>query len=232
MTAICENCGAQIIDGAKFCQECGSEIKRDNPPEKEEIKFCENCGNELAQNEAFCSQCGANIHDPKPARNPEPQQKSFIEENKLPIAIVGIVAIAVLVLLLAVAIPTEDDYYDYDVGTQTVEVGGIQFEIPGDYRLVPMSIDYGYENYVSSYSQTYANYDENITITVMYSPGVDVDANEVNDQTGGVKKELCGYTGYYNELSDGYLFSFGKGNKLCMILVSSPYVFDGIKVLG
>lgn len=228
MTETCKNCGAEIKDDAKFCPDCGTKINEIQ--EEEEINYCENCGNKLTEEDEFCSECGTDLKNPQPHIQ-KPKQKSFIEENKIPIAIVGIVAIVVLSLLLLTAMPKESDDYTYDPGTQTVEVGDVDFVIPGDYRLVPNSIDYDYVNYVSSYTHTYSNYDETITITVMYSPGSNVDANEVNDQTGGVKKTMCGYEGYYNELSDGYLFSFGKGNKLCMICVSSPYILDEITVL-
>lgn len=41
-----------------------------------------------------------------------------------------------------------------------------------------------------------------------------------------------GYEGYYNEYDEGYGFLFGIGNKLVMVVVSSPYMFDHISVLG
>ena len=50
--AYCKNCGSTLEDGAKFCPECGAEIK-DNG-----TKFCAKCGNERKGTEKFCSQCG------------------------------------------------------------------------------------------------------------------------------------------------------------------------------
>lgn len=50
--AYCKNCGTKLDDGAKFCPECGAEIK-DNG-----TKFCAKCGNERKGTEKFCSQCG------------------------------------------------------------------------------------------------------------------------------------------------------------------------------
>ena len=223
MEDYCENCGAPIKENSKFCHECGSEIERP----KEEHNFCPNCGNELAEDEEFCGECGENIKNPQTA---DSSKKSFIEENKIPVAIVAVVAIVVLSLLLTTAIPNGGESHNYDVGTQNVEVDTVNFKIPGDYRLIPASIDYDYKNNVMTYQHTYANGKENITIMIFDSNIVD--ANEVNDMTGGVKKTMYGYDGYYQEFEDGYAFNFVTGNKLCVILVSSPYIFDQIEVIG
>ncbi len=46
----CSVCGNEILDGEKFCGNCGTEVKR-------EI-FCSNCGNKLMPEQKFCTQCG------------------------------------------------------------------------------------------------------------------------------------------------------------------------------
>lgn len=60
----CVQCGAEIKDGAKFCQACGA--KQDVPTE--EKRFCKSCGAPLKPGAAFCTACGAKITS-------EPQQK-------------------------------------------------------------------------------------------------------------------------------------------------------------
>lgn len=233
----CKNCGAVIKNNAKFCQDCGNPVENAKQTEEpvetspEDKNFCPNCGRQLTEEEEFCQDCGTDINNPQVA-TPEPQEKSFFEENKIPIIIVGVVAVVVLFLLLMASMPQESESYDYDFGTQTVDVGGVDFSIPGNFRLDPGSIDYDYENGLSTYSQQYISGDERISLTVMYSPGVYVDASAVNDQSGGIKKTMYGYDGYYNELTDGYMFSFAIDNKLCMVTTSSPYIHDQIDVLG
>ncbi len=222
MENICENCGAKLKEGAKFCQECGSAVTAS--AEDDELNFCPNCGKKLTSGEEFCNECGININNPEP--------KSFIENNKIPLLIIGVVGIIVLTLLIAVSIPHTSESYDYDVGTQTVEVDNIDFKIPGDYVLIPSSIDYDYENFVSSYSHTYTNGDENISIGTVSSTMSGLSAQENVDSLGGVPKTMYGYDGYYNELSDGYAFIFAINNKVCIISASSPYVLDEIEVLG
>ncbi|MBE6737978.1 MAG: zinc ribbon domain-containing protein [Ruminococcaceae bacterium] len=52
---VCENCGAQIMDNAKFCGKCGAEIK---------LPFvCENCGNPVSFESLFCDNCGTSFKD-------------------------------------------------------------------------------------------------------------------------------------------------------------------------
>lgn len=47
----CNECGTEVIAGAKFCSNCGRaiEVKK---------KFCINCGNELNGDAKFCPNCG------------------------------------------------------------------------------------------------------------------------------------------------------------------------------
>ncbi len=46
----CDNCGAQILPGAIFCDECGNKI--------EELKKCKNCGYVFERPGKFCPHCG------------------------------------------------------------------------------------------------------------------------------------------------------------------------------
>ena len=49
---ICNNCGAEIEEGMKFCGECGEAVPQ--------VKFCVSCGAEIAIRMKFCPECGAN----------------------------------------------------------------------------------------------------------------------------------------------------------------------------
>lgn len=51
-TVPCVKCGAQLREGAKFCNECGA---------KQEKLQCSNCGTELAPGAKFCSDCGTKV---------------------------------------------------------------------------------------------------------------------------------------------------------------------------
>ena len=52
----CQKCGSLVNDGAKFCQECGSEIATET---KELVgNVCCQCGNILKKNALFCNKCG------------------------------------------------------------------------------------------------------------------------------------------------------------------------------
>lgn len=252
MENYCKNCGAHVKDNAQFCQECGTKVENAS-------NLCPECGSKLDENSMFCQECGANLSDESTATCPncganteesenfcencgydlntsqKPDNKSFIEQYKIPLIIIATVAVVVFICVIALSMTAhnESNYNSIDYGTQTVSIGNVKFEIPGDYRLVPTSIDYGYENSVNTYEQSYSNGDETITLAVMYSYGSNVDADEVVQQTGGgSQKTLMGQDGIYGEYDDGYAFTFGIGNKVVFVIVSSPYVFDQIKVLG
>ncbi len=49
--AVCNNCGAKIKKGAKFCSECG----------EKQVVCCPNCGTEIKKNAKFCPECGTKL---------------------------------------------------------------------------------------------------------------------------------------------------------------------------
>ena len=70
---ICSNCKKELIDEAKFCSECGLEIK--------EKKLCQNCGGELKDDMKFCVKCGTAValvqdSENEPAREAEPVKEA------------------------------------------------------------------------------------------------------------------------------------------------------------
>lgn len=48
----CIKCGAELIPGSRFCENCGTK----NTP-----RFCENCGATLREGAKFCESCGAKL---------------------------------------------------------------------------------------------------------------------------------------------------------------------------
>lgn len=50
---LCSNCGAKILNGARFCSMCGSKVLRK--------KICEECSTENPEESEFCSNCGAKL---------------------------------------------------------------------------------------------------------------------------------------------------------------------------
>ena len=53
MKRICEQCGAELLDGAKYCTNCGKEYK--------EEKMCPNCNAPIKDGAKFCTRCGCNL---------------------------------------------------------------------------------------------------------------------------------------------------------------------------
>lgn len=73
---VCNNCGAEIIEGADFCVKCGSRIEESavvqeipvQPPvvEPEPVvytqpKLCPTCHSVLEEDARFCTECGCHI---------------------------------------------------------------------------------------------------------------------------------------------------------------------------
>ena len=93
--AICSKCGAELVEGAKFCRSCGEPVSQpaaapyvDPLPEMSSpqsqvsksiaggngIRFCNSCGNSLFPGQKFCNRCGkqiqAMVSDNVPELNP------------------------------------------------------------------------------------------------------------------------------------------------------------------
>lgn len=49
----CNNCGAELASGTKFCPKCGTKV------EEAQKMFCPQCGNEIMPDAKFCTKCGA-----------------------------------------------------------------------------------------------------------------------------------------------------------------------------
>ena len=53
----CNNCGAEIEAGARFCPECGTTVQQDSGMKS----FCPDCGAKLQPGSMFCGSCGSKI---------------------------------------------------------------------------------------------------------------------------------------------------------------------------
>lgn len=84
----CIKCGAEIKDGAKFCQVCGA--KQEMPGE--EKRFCKACGAPLKPGAAFCTACGAKAAADLPQQSGErtdnaqtnPASTASVEQSNVP----------------------------------------------------------------------------------------------------------------------------------------------------
>ena len=84
----CIKCGAEIKDGAKFCQVCGA--KQEIPGE--EKRFCKACGAPLKPGAAFCTACGAKAAADLPQQSGErtdnaqtnPASTASVEQSNVP----------------------------------------------------------------------------------------------------------------------------------------------------
>ena len=174
----------------------------------------------------YCTNCGTNIEDIPITE----KEETFLEKNKLPLIIIGATALFVI-LFLAIspsAISNEAIFHIEGEPSQTVDVDGIFIKIPQEFRLSPESIDISYQNSVMSSSKGWKHETEFISLAVMRINAPNVNYNEAAGIYGGEHRNMCGHDGYYIENENGYSFIFTKDNKVCVIMVTSPYLFDKI----
>ena len=81
----CINCGSELPQNSKFCEQCGTMVKTETPTGKNyrPKKFCEQCGAELKPGFMFCGKCGAPVKEdkppiptPGPVPEPDPPKKA------------------------------------------------------------------------------------------------------------------------------------------------------------
>lgn len=67
--AFCISCGQELVDGAKFCANCGKEVNGENPTTQRETVYegqlhkCPNCGEVLNSFVSNCPTCGHELRD-------------------------------------------------------------------------------------------------------------------------------------------------------------------------
>ncbi len=64
---ICQNCGFEARDNAKFCPRCGSDITNQDNDIPHTV-FCSGCGFEMPSSVKFCPQCGTSTTGEEPAK--------------------------------------------------------------------------------------------------------------------------------------------------------------------
>lgn len=68
--AYCSNCGNQLVEGSKFCNNCGTAVDSENNNQRKtvydgEIHKCPNCGEVLSSFVTVCSACGYELRGAK-----------------------------------------------------------------------------------------------------------------------------------------------------------------------
>ena len=103
----CDNCDASIIEGQKFCFNCGKPIKREEAVffENDEVE-CDQCGADLVQNQKFCGSCGVEIIWPEvPAGKwvgaPKIESVPISETNKNIKILAGVIGLVILYFLFS-----------------------------------------------------------------------------------------------------------------------------------
>ena len=174
-------------------------------------KCCPNCGEPLPDDAIYCKNCGLKLNSKK---------ESFFKRNL--IILIGIVLIIAIVAITS-SISNPD--------SQIVDVGTINFKIPLEFKENTSFFLAENDSGIVVISKTFESSTDLIMITVIYSSDTYVDANLVNDQIGGHKQEMLGYTGFLRESHGTYSFSFVKKNMLITIYASDIELFDEITVL-
>lgn len=116
----CSKCGGEISDKAKICVHCGTEVggptpqppqdaaeepAEASPEEPEPKKTCAECGAELEPDANVCASCGCPVESEvgaaQPAKKEDEKKESFFKKHKVPVIVVGALAIVALVIILA-----------------------------------------------------------------------------------------------------------------------------------
>ena len=127
----CNSCGAELAEGARFCDGCGAAI----PPAEESVAesgLCPNCGTQNAPGSRFCDSCGADLGGgaalpnrvvpmlhPKPGiQSPVPRVRDIADRHDL-----GVAGEKLLISFNAVLDPKSCIGGQLDIGRRT---GGYQ----------------------------------------------------------------------------------------------------------
>lgn len=100
----CNNCGKDVVSGAKFCDGCGAPIKA------ERMSFCSSCGEMMKPDEDFCGHCGARAVRKRVVAAP----KKPVKKRKSPWG--TIILILILILLLMAGIMAGYMFYPAEEG--------------------------------------------------------------------------------------------------------------------
>ena len=191
-------------------------------------KICPYCGETIDADSRFCDNCGEEIID---KTNQTTENKSFIEKNKIPLIIIGITALIVFTVVFITSSGSTGVLFPLESNeTQQVEVDGVYFNIPADYMLDPSSVDFSVEGMVFSASKQWKFNLEGITIMIMSSSVPLTDYGDILAANGGTPTTMYGHEGYLIEEINCYSFVFEENGKICLISVTSPYIFNEISL--
>lgn len=120
---ICNKCGTELSDGAKFCPECGEKVDLTEPGK------CPSCGAQNAEGAKFCRECGAALNsetetnlEPGQISAAAPPQPDAADKIVSGVSVIwNIIKAAVLLFFAAAfifAIPYFLDPYHDDIGNK------------------------------------------------------------------------------------------------------------------
>lgn len=109
----CQKCGAEVPDGAKFCNECGAKIEqvalfKDDESKNTEPCKCESCGNIIPNNSVFCPICHTyqkNKFTPTGEAEKTTEKKPM---RRVLLLYIGLIAVMILVAFIAGTIAQND----------------------------------------------------------------------------------------------------------------------------
>ena len=157
----------------------------------------------------------------------EPDSKTYTDTPSLNLNYIPIILIIIILIAGGLFILTNTQSH-----TQTVEVDGVSFEIPDDYKSEPLRDEVSYDENVKSTSKAWSNEKCYIEIGVVRTPGEGFNSQLAASQIGGSPTKMYNHTGYYLEYpNEGYAFVFGMKDKVCMVYVSNYTAFDDIHLI-
>lgn len=83
--AYCINCGKKLVEGAKFCAECGKAVNDNNSTNQRktvydgEIHKCPNCGNTIDLSAVTCELCGFRLNGKEAIFSAKDFQQQLLE---------------------------------------------------------------------------------------------------------------------------------------------------------
>lgn len=86
-TKRCATCGAEMLEEASYCTQCGAPVEAEAPSR------CPSCGAEVMEGASFCTSCGAPLQpagpvEPRPAPTvPSPPVAAAVERPEYPVAV-------------------------------------------------------------------------------------------------------------------------------------------------
>ena len=174
---------------------------------------CERCGEELPEEAEFCRNCGHSL-----------KRESFLKKYRFPLAIAATAIILAIIIITAHTSFTDSVY-------QEVQVDNFNFAIPNEFLEDLNASSTENDSGIITSSKIWFSPNDAIRITAMHSDDANIDANIVNSQIGGQKKDMLGYSGFFRKDIDVSSFSFVKNNTLITIYATNEGLFDEITIL-